>query len=150
MAVKEAYAFARRSFFRAHPRGALPQWLAWPKRYRMREHYDASGRPKYAGRMLENPRTLDRELDEARDLYESFAERPARTVRKLKVSLPRAGLIFGKMVQIGYISEYDGKPYRHTFEKASSRPLLVASHDGKSVVIVGGRYAFTDRGIEDR
>jgi hypothetical protein len=150
LAVKDSYALARRSFFRKHPGGALPQWLAWPKRYRMREHYDASGRPKFSGAMLENPRLPQAEIAEAARRYEGFAERPATQVKRYEVKLPKAGLAFGRLIQIGYISEYDGKPYRHTFEKARSRPLLVASHDGKSVVIVGGRYAFTDRGIEDR
>jgi hypothetical protein len=150
IAVKEAYALARRSFFRAHPTMPLPQWLAWPRGYRSRFHYDSAGRPKAHYPMLKNPREPVHELEQAKELFEAFAEKPAGRVKVFKVNVPKAGLVFGKLVQIGYISEYDGKPYRHTFEKAGSRPLLVAAHDGKSVVIVGGRYAFTERGIEDR
>jgi len=31
-----------------------------------------------------------------------------------------------------------------------SRPLLVASPDGKCLMLLGGRFKFTDRGIVDR
>lgn len=56
----------------------------------------------------------------------------------------------GRLRAVEYVATRDGKTdvYRHEF-KVSSRPLLAVSHDGKTLVIVGGRFRFTDAGITD-
>lgn len=61
------------------------------------------------------------------------------------------GYVLGQMPELHYIAERDGKVYHfhHKF-KAASRPLLVVSFDGKQLMIAGGRYDVTDRGITDR
>ena len=147
VAVAAAYADARKSFFKAHPHGALPVWLAWPKKYRMRAHYDKYGKPMQE--FAENPAPREK-IKKAEKLFREFTGEEPHSVVKLKVPRIDAGLVFGQLIQVGYKSARDGKLYRHTFRANKSRPLIVASHDGKTVQIVGGRYAFTDRGIEDR
>ena len=157
-AVAIAYANGRVSFFRSHPRGALPEWLAYPKGYRLREHYDAHGKPAFAKQeYAENPASESRaqhpnprKLAQAAALFEDFTGKRATRITKHSLpELPTEGLVFGRLVQVGYESARDGRLYRHTFRKRS-QPLLVATPDGKTVYIVGGRYAFTDRGIEDK
>lgn len=162
-ALAAAYSHARSCFFKRYPHGALPSWLAYPRKYRMREHYDKHGnsvmtnvnefREQFREReqFAENPSAPNpRRLEQAAKLFEDFTGRKISRVTAHNVpSLPKEGLVFGRLIDVGYESERDGKPYRHTFRKRS-RPLLVATPDGKMVLIVGGRYAFTDRGIEDR
>jgi hypothetical protein len=60
-------------------------------------------------------------------------------------------LAFGELLAVEYETVRDGKTerYRHAFRK-QSRPLIAASHDGKSLYILGGEYEFTDRGIVDK
>ena len=50
-----------------------------------------------------------------------------------------------------YTTERDGnvEKYIHKFKK-SSRPLLAASFDGKNLLLLGGAFRFTDRGIVDQ
>lgn len=59
-------------------------------------------------------------------------------------------LAIGPLLGIIYTATRDGeiKDYLHRFKK-SSRPLLCATADGSKLLIVGGRYRFTARGIED-
>ncbi len=60
------------------------------------------------------------------------------------------GLTVGECDGILYSTVRDGNPeqYIHKF-KRSARPLLVASHDGAQLALVGGDFVFTDRGITD-
>jgi hypothetical protein len=61
------------------------------------------------------------------------------------------GYVLGEIPELHYIAERDGEVFHfdHKF-KAASRPLLVVSFDGKQLMIAGGRYSVTDRGIVDR
>lgn len=61
------------------------------------------------------------------------------------------GLVVGELDGVLYSTTRDGKreKYIHRFRR-KSRPLLAASHDGKTLRIVGGRFEFTEAGIEDR
>ena len=61
------------------------------------------------------------------------------------------GYVLGEIPELHYIAERDGETFHfhHTF-KTDSRPLLIVSHDGKQLMIAGGRYQVTDRGIVDR
>jgi len=58
----------------------------------------------------------------------------------------RVGTVDG----ILYTTVRDGntEKYIHEFKK-KSRPHLAVSHDGKQLFILGGGYAFTERGIVD-
>lgn len=63
---------------------------------------------------------------------------------------PDVGVVVGMLDSVEYTTRRAGKVehYRHEFAE-KSRPLLVASADGKQLIVVGGRYKFTDRGIVD-
>lgn len=63
----------------------------------------------------------------------------------------RKGLIVGELDGVLYTAVRDNQveKYIHRFRKRS-RPLLAASADGKNLEIVGGRFQFTEAGIEDR
>lgn len=91
-----------------------------------------------------------RELDEADDRLAGFSGRSSKTVLKVQAPQIRAGLVIGKLMGVMYATTRDGvrENYKHEFAK-NSQPLLIASHDGKQIGIVGGQYRFTDAGIED-
>jgi hypothetical protein len=63
---------------------------------------------------------------------------------------PKEAFAIGALVGVVYETVRDGEQqlYVHEFRKAS-RPLLAATFDGTRLVIVGGRYRFTERGIVD-
>ena len=122
----------------------------------MREHYNADGSPVFESRsgtvFKKNPaeKIPVKEIDKAARLFKRFTGYKPDQLTPVPIKpLPKAALAFGQLVQIGYRSYRDGKLYRHDF-KDSSRPLLVATFDGKQVLLLGGAYAFTERGIEDR
>lgn len=148
-----AYAHARMCYFKRYPSGLLPAFLAYPKANRARNHYDAEGKPRAmrAAVYQRNPSPPREEIAAASSLLESFSgQTPKRIVKVDFPKVPRVAVAFGELIEVGYRSVRDGQLYRHTFRLKKSRPLLAASSDGKSVYIVGGRYAFTDRGIEDK
>lgn len=95
------------------------------------------------------------ELDQAARKLEDFSGYPARKVLKVKTPRGGAGLVIGEIQHVSYIAQREGiagsKPaeYEHAFSKRS-RPLLAVTQDGKQLHIVGGRYEFTEAGIEDR
>lgn len=57
----------------------------------------------------------------------------------------------GNLDGVLYTATRDGKreKYVHKFRR-KSRPLLLTSHDGTELRIAGGRFLFTEAGIEDR
>jgi hypothetical protein len=99
-----------------------------------------------------NPSPRQEKLDAAAQKLEDFTGHPATHVERFRErSQDRTGLALGPLKAVVYEATRDGKKenWEHQF-KARSRPLLVASTDGKQLRIVGGRYEFTDAGIEDR
>lgn len=70
---------------------------------------------------------------------------------KVKVDNPPEALYkLGDVVDIAYRTKRNmrDKPedFRHTFDQ-SARPVLAATHDGKSLYILGGGYKVTAKGI---
>lgn len=67
------------------------------------------------------------------------------------INIPKTGLVIGKMDGVLYTTVRDGKleKYIHKFRR-KSKPLLAVSSDGKQLLTVGGKYEFTEAGIEDR
>lgn len=88
-------------------------------------------------------------MDDAGQLFKDFTGSNPESLEKIKIRSPKVGLVVGKLDGVLYTTVRDGKTekYVHDFDK-SSRPLLVSSHDGESLHILGGEYAFTERGIE--
>ena len=91
------------------------------------------------------------EVSEAVQRYEDFSGHRAEHGEKVNLRVPRAGLVVGDLDGVLYTTVRDGQTerYVHKFRK-SSRPLLVAGHDGRSLHVVGDRFEFTDRGIVDQ
>lgn len=88
-------------------------------------------------------------MDQAGELFKDFTGHNPESLQKVKIRSPKTGLVIGKLDGVLYTTVRDGKTerYEHDFKKGS-RPLLVSSHDGKSLHILGGGYEFTERGIE--
>ena len=86
----------------------------------------------------------------ARLLQDFSGHRPTRALVHRQAD-PKVGLIVGSLDGVLYTAKRDGKmePYIHEF-RARSRPLLATSSDGTQLRIVGGRFKFTEAGIEDR
>lgn len=92
------------------------------------------------------------ELDRAADKFETFTGFPATKETTFKKRSVRSGFALGELVAVIYAQNrgHGGtQHYEHIFQK-NSRPLLVASTDGKQIDIVGGQYHVTERGIEDK
>jgi hypothetical protein len=103
-----------------------------------------------------NPESREQGLADSAALLEKFSGYPARKVLEVTPrSTAKTGLVVGEMDYIDYIAKREGingsqkTRYRHQFSK-HSRPLLAVTQDGKQLHIVGGRYEFTEAGIEDR
>lgn len=90
------------------------------------------------------------ERKRAAKLYESFREAKPDKVLQLEIDIPKTVLVIGHMESLDYRTTHRRKStlYRHGFEPGS-RPLLCVSPDGTQLLLIGGRYKFTDRGIVD-
>lgn len=139
--IAASHAKARVSYFQRFPFGALPAWLSFPRKFRLRDHYDKFGKP-----LRENP-----QVAQGARLIEEFSGHKAKVVGKIRIpDAPKTALAIGHVLGIIYETKRDGEieSYIHRFAKAS-RPLLATSHDGKQLLLIGGSYNFTDRGIVD-
>lgn len=89
-------------------------------------------------------------IAQAANLYREFSGHDADYYQKIPVEWPDVALTVGECDGILYSTIRDGTPekYVHKFKK-SARPLLVASHDGRILGLIGGNFRFTDRGITD-
>lgn len=91
------------------------------------------------------------DLDRADDLLEQFSGTRSKEILRASKTPIKAGLVVGKLEGVMYSTDRgDGtEKFFHRFRR-KSRPLLIADSDGSQLDIVGGRYEFTDKGIEDR
>lgn len=96
------------------------------------------------------PRSSAAELLSAAALYKEFTGMDPESISSVNVELPKAVLVIGECDGVLYTAVRDGveESYIHKFRKRS-RPLLCVSADGKKLVILGGDYQFTERGIVD-
>ena len=96
------------------------------------------------------PPSLACQINEASYLLEDFTGHKATKSTKHVINIPKVALQVGQCDAILYTTTRDGvvEHYKHTFKKRSA-PILAASHDGKDLVLVGGNYNFTNRGIVD-
>lgn len=91
------------------------------------------------------------DLKRAARLYEDFTGHEAEIVAKVKKPVyPDAVLVVGDCDGILYTTVRDGKVERYIHEfRQKSRPLFCVSPDGKTLLLLGGAFQFTDRGIVD-
>lgn len=94
---------------------------------------------------------MKRELRQAVALYESFREARPRKLGKVRFDVPKVVAVIGHVEGIDYRTTHGKKVtlYHHDFAPGS-RPLLCTSSDGKQLLLLGGRYHFTERGIVDK
>lgn len=90
------------------------------------------------------------EAQAAADLYERFTGHGVSEAQRVRVTIPAAGLVVGRCDGVLYTTIREGKTeaYIHKF-RAKDAPTLVASGDGRQLILVGGRYRFTELGIVD-
>jgi len=91
-----------------------------------------------------------RDTARAAKLFKDFHGDPPGYKQRVSVALPKVALAIGSLDGVDYTTVRDGvtERYHHPF-KRDARPALAVSHSGKQLLILGGRYTFTDRGIED-
>lgn len=84
-------------------------------------------------------------------LYRNFREVEPKRLTTVDLDIPDAVAVIGHVEAIKYRTTHGGKTelYEHPFQEGS-RPLLVVSSDGRQLLLLGGRYKFTSRGIVDR
>jgi len=81
-------------------------------------------------------------------LYEDFRGDSPEHIDTVEIVDYDTFMVIGYLDFVGYHTVRDGEDerYIHHF-KEKSRPLLCVSHDGKQLIILGGGYRFTERGI---
>ena len=103
-----------------------------------------------AGRKLARIHARD-DVQQAADLYGRFSGHESEVLGKVRIPpLPKVGVLIGTVDGILYTTVRDNvtEKYIHKF-RAKDRPALVVSPDGLSIMLVGGNYTFTERGIVD-
>jgi hypothetical protein len=86
----------------------------------------------------------------AAKLYHDFREETPQRARRVAVKLPRTVMVMGTLDAVLYTTTIRGKAtrFKHTFAKGC-KPLLCAGPGRAQLVLVGGRYKVTYRGIVD-
>lgn len=105
-----------------------------------------------AGRRRKRPRSLHADVRRAAGLYERFSGHEAEIAGKVKLPPPpRAAVAVGTLDGVLYTTVRDGvtEKYIHKF-RASDKPLLCVTPDGRQILVIGGHYTFTERGIVDK
>lgn len=96
------------------------------------------------------PANRQTQIEHAMALFKRFRLDDPQHIDDVAFTTPTVGMVIGDCDGILYTTKRNGKVerYKHDFKK-SARPLLVASWDGKQVLLVGGNYNFTQDGITD-
>ena len=83
--------------------------------------------------------------------FARFSGHKANSATRVPYAVPREALAIGNVLAIEYETVRDGEyeKYRHIFRKRS-RPLLASAFHGKQLLLIGGKYLFTERGIVDK
>lgn len=123
----------------------------------MEENCDDFGRAKkvtaeqgYAPNPVPPSKRLTEPRHMAIRLYEDFTGNRATRFSREEVPVHDTYLQVGNVDAILYSTNRGGKVerYKHDFRRAS-RPLLIASPDGKELRMIRGSFVFTNRGIVD-
>jgi hypothetical protein len=104
-------------------------------------------------RARKNPDSWDRRRDRARAvrLYEDFSGHEAEELGMFDLGpVPKVAVVIGELEAVIYNTVRDGvsERYIHKF-KARARPMFATTPDGKQLLLLGGDYDFTERGIVD-
>jgi hypothetical protein len=93
-----------------------------------------------------------REVRQAASLSRRFSGMEPRVAGTVNVArLPRTAISIGYIDAVDYETFRHGEVqrFRHVFKK-HSRPLFCVSPDGRQLLMLGGAFRFTARGIVDR
>jgi len=88
----------------------------------------------------------------AENLYREFSgHEPDEVEYVQKPEIPDVLTVIGELEAVIYSTVRDGENerYIHKF-KPSSRAMLCVTPNGDQLVLIGGKYLFTDRGIVDK
>jgi hypothetical protein len=93
-----------------------------------------------------------RDTDRAARLYEKFSGHDAEEIGEVPApKVPKVAVAIGSVDAICYTTRRDGKVERYIHEfKPHARPIFAVSPDGSQILLIGGRYTFTERGIVDK
>lgn len=96
-------------------------------------------------------RVSRRQLAQAARLFEGFRERDVGRLKTHRVRVPDVAVAIGKLTAAEYVTTHGAKRvrYRHEF-KPHAAPELLVTPDGRQLLILGGKFRFTARGIVDR
>lgn len=94
---------------------------------------------------------IRKKIKRAIQLFKDFRGDNPDYVDTIHVEEHNVAMVIGKLDAVIYTTVRDGEKeqYIHQF-KARAKPLLCASYDGKQLLLIGGHYNFTDRGIVDK
>lgn len=91
-------------------------------------------------------------VQKAANRFRRFTGHDVDYVESVRVpDLPKAAAVIGECTAICYVTTRDGKEehYIHEFSEHAA-PMLCVSPDGKQIILVGGNFTFTERGIVDK
>lgn len=87
----------------------------------------------------------------AMKLFKDFRGEDPKYIDELEIPLNSVFMLVGECDGILYTTTRDGKKERYIHEfRSNSKPLLAASSDGKQIILLEGKYKFTERGIVDK
>ncbi len=95
--------------------------------------------------------TKKERIKDSIELFEDFTGHEADSMDSVSYDMPDVAMEIGTVDGIMYTTVRDGEKekYIHRFKK-SSRPLLAVSSDGEQLMMIGGSYQFTEKGIQDK
>ena len=105
---------------------------------------------KTAAQMLRNPAPRHTGVTAAKKAFEEFTGHPGEVIGEIEIpDMPKTVWVLGELTAVCYEATRDGitEQYMHEFNK-KHRPLLCVAPDGKQLIVAGGRYKVTERGIE--
>lgn len=167
-ALGASYAIARAAWHERHPGEPLPDYLRETHKRAHRRRVEAEEKksrrrhnPHERRRTASKKSTTRRrsarrrnpiKREGARARYAGFhGELPTTEERVDLPPLPEVLWVQGRVTNIVYETWRDGEIvfFDHEF-KEKSAPDIAVSDDGRQIVLIGGSYEVTDRGIEDR
>lgn len=91
------------------------------------------------------------DIRRAATLYERFTGHEAEELGTVRIpDLPAVAAVIGDCDGVLYTTVRDGVTEKYIHEFADKdRPLLCVTPDGKQLLLIGGGYDFTERGIVD-
>ena len=104
---------------------------------------------KAVAKRTRNPRGA-RGYNKAVKLYRDFHGEHPRFVDEYDLPAPDVGVYVGPCDGILYTAKIDGKTERLVHEfTGKSRPIFAVSADGRDILLLGGDFQFTERGLVD-